>query len=104
MMCPFRNKGCTFSGSADEVMDHVDYMISVDDDEHKRARGGGSSPRCNKQPRIKFDQIHEDIHLTCECGMDVNLGQEPIVADVVFAWQNHSSMKRREDDSGGPRN
>lgn len=32
MNCPYR--GCTFQGSEAEVEDHIDYMVSVGDDEH----------------------------------------------------------------------
>jgi hypothetical protein len=112
MKCPYWRNGCTFEGQMGEVDDHVDYMVKVGDDEHKTARSNAKKraggkvppPRCAEQPRIQFDQIAEEIHLTCTgCGMDENLGQEPIVADVVFTWQEHSKMKRREDDSGGPR-
>jgi hypothetical protein len=113
MKCPYWRNGCTFEGQMGEVDDHVDYMVKVGDDEHKTARKtsptkprrGGKIPvpRCPKQPKLQFDQIDEEFHLTCECGMDENLGQEPIVPDIVFVWQEHSKMKRREDDSGGPR-
>lgn len=103
MKCTYRSHGCTYEGSADEVAEHIDYMVRVGDSEHIRRRGAAPAPRCPKQPHLRFDQIKEEFHLVCECEMDVNLGEDPVVPDIVFAWQSHSKMKRREDDTGGPR-
>lgn len=106
MKCWYWRNGCTFEGTEEDVEEHVDYMIKVDDDEHrmrealkKKVKPPQFTTNCREQPRLKFDQIAEEFHLTCVCTLDENLGQEPYVADIVFAWEKHSAMRRRVGDT-----